>query len=420
MSSNYNSISGLIGSVATNSSAISALSGSLTTTNASITALNYTLSSEISTIEASLTAMAGSAGGQVLFIEPFYANDSTDSIGANTALPQQILLPDASVLNVITSDANASYQTDTPALRFTGGIQMTFDLTQAPFNLSFKEINTLIAADFRIYFAYDILISRGGGTISSNSALPSSAFRLLLNTSSITDTITGMFVNEPNTSNVEIDRVQKQVDVTAVVSGLSAALLTVYSNISSPSYLDIFSMSLYAVPKDCNVNGVIRNNVFGCLLARVYNESGIYANQSLTVGATLPAAFLTRPLEDIQVSTLSFSNANFGSAKAYSMRICGYIQPPVTGTYLFRTSFQESAQLYVGTEKIVSSWTYSGSVLQAIGTLTMYANLWSPFILQHACASSLSESLLVEVANATQSSYSTLIHGTTSTAFRFE
>ena len=80
------------------------------------------------------------------------------------------------------------------------------------------------------------------------------------------------------------------------------------------------------------------------------------------------------------------------------LKINGYVQPPATGTYLFRTTYRDGVSLYISTRKLLDSWTYQGTVQQSVGTLTMYQNVWYNFSIEHAAASS-AERLLVEWSN---------------------
>lgn len=88
---------------------------------------------------------------------------------------------------------------------------------------------------------------------------------------------------------------------------------------------------------------------YGSLNMRVFDDTAVYARATLTSGGALPAPFLSRPVGDTPFSTLSFSQAVFGTfISAYSARVSGYVNPPYSGTYLFRTTFQDGATLYIG------------------------------------------------------------------------
>ena len=68
--------------------------------------------------------------------------------------------------------------------------------------------------------------------------------------------------------------------------------------------------------------------------------------------------------------------------------------------------------MYIGTQKVVDSWTYTGSVTQAVGTLSMTQGVWTDIVLEHAASSTLTERLLVEFSTNSGTVYSTLVHGT--------
>ena len=165
--------------------------------------------------------------------------------------------------------------------------------------------------------------------------------------------------------------------------------------------------------------GGLSDYQYGSLNMRVFDDTSVYARATLTSGGPLPVPFLSRPVGDTPFSTLSFSQAVFGtSVSAYSARISGYVNPPYSGTYLFRTTFQNGATLYLGLQKLCDSWTYSGSALQAIGTITLAQNVWQPLVLEHTTSSTLTEQLLLEFSTNSGSVYSTLAHGTASNQFQ--
>ncbi|CAL8461006.1 g537 [Coccomyxa elongata] len=166
--------------------------------------------------------------------------------------------------------------------------------------------------------------------------------------------------------------------------------------------------------------GSVANNVVGSLLMRVFDDSVVYADTTLVVGGPLPAPFLSRPVQDVPVGTLSLSSALYGTnVSAFSARICGYINPPTTGTFLFRTTYEDGATLYVASQKLVDSWTYAGSQLQTVGTITLTQGVWSSFVLEHTAAGTATEKLLVECSSNAGTLYSTLAHGTASGMFQF-
>ena len=102
---------------------------------------------------------------------------------------------------------------------------------------------------------------------------------------------------------------------------------------------------------------------------------------------------------------------------AFSARICGYINPPTTGTFLFRTTYQGRRDAVCGLpEANVDSWTYAGSQLQTVGTITLTQGVWSSFVLEHTTAGTATEKMLVECSANAGTLYSTLAHGTTQAA----
>ena len=152
------------------------------------------------------------------------------------------------------------------------------------------------------------------------------------------------------------------------------------------------------VSSNLTVAGEVSNNVLGALSMRAYDDTGIYSATTLTAGTTLPPPFTTKPIMEQQVSTLSLTAAQFGTISTkYSLKINGYVQPPATGTYLFRATYSDGLSMYVASQKLVDSWIYQGTVQQAVGTLTMYNNVWAAFALEHTAGAS--ERLLIEWAN---------------------
>ena len=174
-----------------------------------------------------------------------------------------------------------------------------------------------------------------------------------------------------------------------------------------------------AVVGSLSVAGEITNNVTGALSLRVFDDTGLYALRTLTAGNPLPTPLSSKPVLEQQLSTLNLTNATFGTISAgYSLKINGYVQPPSTGTYLFRTTYRDGVSLYIATKKLVDSWTYQGTVQQSVGTLTMYQNVWYNFAVEHAAASS-AERLLVEWSNP-GGTYTTLQHGTGTFTFAYD
>jgi hypothetical protein len=190
------------------------------------------------------------------------------------------------------------------------------------------------------------------------------------------------------------------------------------SNTSLPGNLAIIGS--LAIAGSLSVAGVTTSgagsstpdNVYGSVLMRVFDDSAVYAGQTLTAGSALPPPFLTRPLMDVPTGSVTLTQAVFGTATSYSARLAGYVCPPSTGTYLWRTTYRDGATMYIGTQKLVDSWTYTGSVTQAVGTLSMTQGVWSDFVVEHAASSTLTERLLVEFSTNSGTVYSTLAHGT--------
>ena len=198
------------------------------------------------------------------------------------------------------------------------------------------------------------------------------------------------------------------------------ATSTLSSNVITSTSLNSLAItgSTLSLTSNLTTSGVISNNVYGSLLGRFYDESGIYTNLSLSPGSSLPSAFNTRPLLDSQISSINLNNFTVGTLSSnYSLRIAGYIQPPSTGTYLFRMTGQEGYSLYIAGQKIFNNWIYSGSSTSSIGTLTMYNKMWSPISVEHVCLTS-GEKLLLEVSPS-NGTYTTLIHGSNTNSFQF-
>lgn len=168
-----------------------------------------------------------------------------------------------------------------------------------------------------------------------------------------------------------------------------------------------------------SISGVFTNRAFGSLLMRVFDDSGLYALSTLTPGTPLPPACMSRTYSDTQLTMINFLNQGFGSLSAYSLRIAGHIMAPQTGTYLFRTTTTDGASLFIYSQKITENWLYTGTTTQSVGTLTMYQNMWTPIIIEHAASSTISEQLLLEWSNNAGTTYNILAHGTISSSFRF-
>lgn len=174
------------------------------------------------------------------------------------------------------------------------------------------------------------------------------------------------------------------------------------------------------VGRNLAASGVVSNNVIGSLLLRGYDESFTYANTVATVGQSLPAAFLSHAIVQQQVATLSFTNLALGSLTyGYSTRISGYVNPPSTGTYTMRLTYKDGASLWIGTHRLVSSWTFAGSATATVASpVTLYQNMWQPILVEHACGSA-TERLLLEYSTNGGTSYTTMAHATDGSNFMF-
>ena len=166
-----------------------------------------------------------------------------------------------------------------------------------------------------------------------------------------------------------------------------------------------------------SVAGEVTNNVTGALSLRAYDDTGLYAASTLTIGNPLPAPLTTKPILEQQVTSLNLTAATFGTVSAgYSLKINGYVQPPATGTYLFRTTYRDGASLVIATRKLLDSWLYAGTLQQSVGTITLYQNIWSQFAMEHTVGPSGSEKLLVEWCNP-GGTYTTLQTGSFTFAY---
>lgn len=166
-----------------------------------------------------------------------------------------------------------------------------------------------------------------------------------------------------------------------------------------------------------SVAGEVTNNVTGALSLRAYDDTGLYAASTLTIGNPLPAPMTTKPILEQQITSLSLATATFGTVSSgYSLKINGYIQPPATGTYLFRTTYRDGASLVIATRKLLDSWLYAGTLQQSVGTITLYQNVWSQFAMEHTVTLNGSEKLLVEWCNP-GGTYTTLQNGSFTFAY---
>ena len=174
--------------------------------------------------------------------------------------------------------------------------------------------------------------------------------------------------------------------------------LNFYSNVSSMR-AGLTTTSTFTSQTGLTGGSGISSNVIGALSLRAFDDTGLYALRTLTAGNPLPSPLASKPVLDQQLTSIDLTNATFGTISAgYSLKINGYVQPPATGTYLFRTTYRDGVSLYISTRKLLDSWTYQGTVQQSVGTLTMYQNVWYNFAIEHAAASS-AERLLVEWSN---------------------
>lgn len=80
-------------------------------------------------------------------------------------------------------------------------------------------------------------------------------------------------------------------------------------------------------------------------------------------------------------------------------------------------TYRDGATVWVGLDKLVDSWFYQSGTVQSIGTVTMYANMWSSLMVEHA-SSSASNKLQVEWSRD-GGAYQTLQHATDGSNFQF-
>ena len=166
-----------------------------------------------------------------------------------------------------------------------------------------------------------------------------------------------------------------------------------------------------AFNKNVVVSGVVRNNVAGSLYLKLYDEAAAYSVTAGTVGSSLPAAFIAAlPLGATQTSIVSLSSTSqLYAPGAFSAQLSGYVKPPQTGTYTFRSTFRDGCIFYIGTSKVANSWSYLSAPQQTIGTVTLYQNLWTPLLIEHATSGTTTEQLTIEWA-FNSGTYSTLSH----------
>ncbi len=167
-----------------------------------------------------------------------------------------------------------------------------------------------------------------------------------------------------------------------------------------------------------SLSNLLVNNVFGSLIWRGYDESGAYKLTTATTNQPLPGAFLSRAIASTQVSVLDFTSATVGSLSSqYSVRISGYVQPPVSGLYTFRFTYKDGVSVWIGPDKLLDSWTFLNTPSTTTSSLIMKESMWTPIIIEHACAVG-NERLLIEYStNGT--SYVTLQHVSDGSNFRF-
>ena len=221
--------------------------------------------------------------------------------------------------------------------------------------------------------------------------------------------------------NVGISKASPQysLDVGGTISG-TALIVANGANISGTVTVGTAGQLVIDPKGNLTSSGIISNNVNNALIMRVFDETGVYAGiGTLVAGVSLPAPYLSKPISDTQLTTLNLSNASFGTITGgYSLRIAGYVQPPATGTYIFRATYQEGLTLFLDTRKLIDSWKYTGGISVSYGTLTMYQNVWSPLVVEHAAAAS-GERLLIEWSSNAGTTFTTLVAGTTSSTFVF-
>ena len=172
------------------------------------------------------------------------------------------------------------------------------------------------------------------------------------------------------------------------------------------------------LPGNLTVQGVVSNNVMGSLLLRAYDETRVFSSVTNVTGNPLPAAFSGRPVSALQTSSVNYTNATFsGLSQGYSLRISGYIKPPMTGTTTFRLTCQDGGRLFVSLGKLLNTWTFLSSPYVGTATVAMTAGAWTPITIEHA-ASTATEKLLLEFS-LDGTTFNIFTHGTTSGAFQF-
>ena len=167
-----------------------------------------------------------------------------------------------------------------------------------------------------------------------------------------------------------------------------------------------------------SVSGLLVNNVLGSLLMRGYDESGSYKYLNIDTNASLPAPFLSRPIASTQLSAIDLSSLTVGTLNSqYSVRISGYINAPLTGTYTLQTTFKDGLSLWIGPDKLVDSWTELSASTMTSANLTMYQGMWVPIIAEHAVSES-PEQFQIKWQLNNAGSPTTLRHATDGTNFQ--
>ena len=270
-------------------------------------------------------------------------------------------------------------------------------------------------------------VAVGPGTLSASALVVSQ-------TASLSGLLTGLVTaNSLSTINLNVSGQSSMTGNLAVGSNISGAALV--ANTITGSALNVtgttslsgnvsvgpgtLSASAIAVSQTASLSGLLTNNVSGSLLMRCYDESVAYANTTATAGNALPASFLTKPISQTQLTSVNLTAYNAGlQSSSYSARITGYIQCPSTGTFTFRTTYQDGATVWLSTDKLLDAWTFQGSTTQAVsGALVLRQAMWIPLSVEHAVAGG-PERLLIEW-NVNGGTYTTLTHAIDGSNFRF-
>ena len=161
---------------------------------------------------------------------------------------------------------------------------------------------------------------------------------------------------------------------------------------------------------DLSVSGLFQNNVTGNLLMRVFDESVAYGQVAQVTGTALLPPFYSKTTNVMQVSNVFFSNAVFAS-NVFAVKMEGLIKPAQSNVYQFRTTYNDGVKLWIGGVNVADSWTFQSSPQVITSNLSIVANLWTPFVLEHA---SVGNSQRISVEYSTNgSTWLPLTHGNT-------